>query len=64
MWKKVLVKLKTLLFSMILVSNWNLDVEKSELFNKIHAVFNIASFLLYTVFFAVKLIALRFYLLR
>lgn len=49
---------------MAIVTNWNSAVEKPELFNKIHAVFNIASFLLYTAFFAVKLFALRFYLLR
>lgn len=63
MWKKVLVKFKTLLFSWILFAQQNLDVEKSKLFNKIHVVFNIVSFFLYTLFFTVKLIALRINLL-
>ena len=59
MWKKVLVKLKTLLFSTILFTIQNYNVEKQEVFNEIHAVFNMVSFLLYGVSFAVKKITLQ-----
>ena len=50
----MLVKLKTLLFLTALIVNSNFDVEKSELFNKFHFVFNIVSFLLYIDFSIVK----------